>query len=91
MKVEDSRGFYFVAAPKFKEPNYRVTTYNEWILHLVHGHCRMVIQRAVGNDSRLKARMTKEALEAHEPSVGMWPGDIIEYFEPDGRLIERIS
>lgn len=91
MKVEDGRGFYFVAAPKYKEPNYVVTTYNEWVMHMVYGQCRMVIKRAVGNDSHLKANMTKQALEAHEPNVGMWPGDVIEYYDPEGRLIERIQ
>lgn len=91
MKLEDPRSFHFIVSPNSKQPNFRVTTFDAEVLHLVHGHCRMVIRRAVGNDSHLKAQMTKEALAKHEPNVGMWPGDFIEYHALGGGLLERIE
>jgi hypothetical protein len=50
----------------------------------------MVIRRVVGNDSHLKAQMNKEALAKHEPNVGMWPGDLIEYYALYGGLLDHI-
>lgn len=47
----------------------------------------MKIYRAIGNDSRMKILMTRDQLAKHEPNVGMWVGDRIEYWQ-DERLIE---
>lgn len=66
-----------------------VITYDRIIKHADYGLVRLLIRRAIGNDSALKVRLTKELLEAHEPKVGMWPGDVIEIYDTYGHLLER--
>lgn len=68
-----------------------VITYDRIIDHKQWGKVRMLIRRAVGNDSGLKQQMTQEQLARHEPNVGLWPGDVIETFDEHGQLLERID
>lgn len=66
-----------------------VITYDRVISHKQWGKVRLLIRRAVGNDSALKQQMTRDCLSRHEPDVGMWPGDVIEIFDEHGELLER--
>lgn len=83
MKLNDVTQHYQV------EGRDTVLTYDTYIIHEKYGIVRMRAHRRVGNDSGLKSKMTADLLKRHEPDVGMWPGDVLEYFDVYGQLLER--
>lgn len=66
-----------------------VMTYDEHTNHPRFGPITMRIFRAIGNDSGLKVRMTADLLKKHEPNVQLWPGDVIQYIDMHGKLLEE--
>ena len=66
-----------------------VMTYDEHTNHPRYGPITMRIWRAIGNDSGLKTQLTADLLKKHEPNVALWPGDVIQYIDGFGNIIEE--
>ena len=82
MKVEDSRAFYALTRNAH-------LTYEGETMHRALGPCTIRIYRYIGNDSGTTAQRTLDTIKKNEPNVGMWPGDIIEYWQ-EGRFVYSI-
>ena len=67
-----------------------VMTYDEHTNHPRFGPITMRIWRAIGNDSALKVQMTADILKKSEPNVSLWPGDVIQYIDGFGNVIEEV-
>ena len=86
MKVSDMRASYDVPVD-----NTLVQTFSGALSHPLHGECFCIIYRAVRNDSGIAREATIRQLKQHEPNVGFWTGDVIQYFDQHGALLEEVK
>jgi hypothetical protein len=91
MHLEDSEAFLSQARYRSRllSSQTLVLTYDGPTDHPFFGTCRTRIYRAIGNDSGMKIRMTIELLKKYEPKVGMWTGDVIQYIDDTGFVLEE--
>lgn len=64
-------------------------TFEGQVDHPVHGLVFCIIHRSVRNDSGPTRKKTVDTLKAHEPNVGFWDGDWVQYFDSYGTLVEE--
>jgi len=86
MKVEDGTNFHAYTQAVQIAIHQRgnkacVLTHTTHVMHDIHGYCMMKIYRSIPNDSLCNIEKARRWIALHEPKVGWWEGDRIEYWK----------
>ena len=86
MGIQDMRAQYTVPIDNTLEQ-----TISGVFNHPEYGKCLCTIYRAVRNDNGIARDATIRQLKKGGPNVEFWDGDVIQYYDMHGELVEEVA